>query len=155
MHVSDERKTITREELYEQLWKVPISRLTIGLGYSYTELVKICAELKIPRPTGGYWYRLQHGGESEKIPLPSALEGTRSEIPLGPRLSKSGEQLPATALVSESNEEGVPAGSISEDSAPLPTSAEKILCPGEVPIQIQQMLQLRFELLRSSQTSWK
>jgi hypothetical protein len=85
--MSEQRSTISREELYEQLWKVPISRLTVGLGYSYVELVKLCSELNIPRPSGGYWYRLQHGGTSEQVPLPPAPEGAQMEIPFGPRLN--------------------------------------------------------------------
>jgi hypothetical protein len=85
--MSDTPKTITREQLYEQLWKVPIVRIAAELGYSHPELAKICIELSIPRPTGGYWYRLQHGGTSEQVPLPPAPEGARREIPLGPRLN--------------------------------------------------------------------
>src|SRR4051812_11405207 len=85
--MSETPKTITREQLYEQLWKVPIVRIATELGYSYPELVKICSQLNLPRPTGGYWYRLQHGGASEQVPLPTAPEGARTEIPLGPRLN--------------------------------------------------------------------
>lgn len=83
--MNQQSKTISREELYLQLWKVPISRLTLELGYSYVELVKICTELRIPRPTAGYWYRVQHGGAPEQVPLPSIPEGTETEIPFGPR----------------------------------------------------------------------
>ena len=83
--MSEQSKTISREELYQQLWKSPISRLAVELGYSYVELVKICADLRIPRPTGGYWYRLQHGGVSEQIPLPPIPGDTRTEIPFGQR----------------------------------------------------------------------
>lgn len=89
--MSEESKTISREELYQKLWNTPISRVALDLGYSYLELVKICEDLRIPRPTGGYWYRLQHGGASEQLPLPSIPEGTKTEIPFGRRL---GEQPP-------------------------------------------------------------
>ncbi len=85
--MSEARNTITREQLYEQVWKVPIVKTAIALGYSYPELVKICADLNIPRPTGGYWYRLQQGGTTEEVPLPPAPEGAPMEIPLGPRLN--------------------------------------------------------------------
>lgn len=89
--MSDQPKTISREELYQQLWKVPMNQLCPQLGYSYPELVKICAVLRIPRPTGGYWYRLQHGGASEQVPLPPVPEDVQTEIPFGRRLH---EQLP-------------------------------------------------------------
>jgi hypothetical protein len=84
--MSERQKTITREALYEQIWTVPISRLATRLGYSYAELVKICVGLNIPRPTGGYWYHLQHGGGSEQVPLPPAPEGMQTMIPLGQRV---------------------------------------------------------------------
>ena len=38
--MNEQSKTISRQELYLQLWRVPISRLTLDLGYSYVELVK-------------------------------------------------------------------------------------------------------------------
>ena len=84
--MNEQSKTISRQELYLQLWRVPISRLTVELGYSYVELVKICTELRIPRPTAGYWYRVQHGGAPEQVPLPPIPEGTETEIPFGSRL---------------------------------------------------------------------
>lgn len=106
--MSEQSKTISRDELYQQLWKVPISRLAVELGYSYLELVKICADLRIPRPTGGYWYRLQHGGSSEQVPLPPIPEGTQTEIPFGRRLDEQSPPEPPT-YVGEPEEAKVPA----------------------------------------------
>jgi hypothetical protein len=85
--MSNEGKTISREELYQKIWTTPIVRLAEELGYSYSELIKICVGLGIPRPIGGYWNRLQHGGASEQVPLPPASPGVKTEIPLGPRLN--------------------------------------------------------------------
>ncbi len=106
--MSEPSKAISHEELYQQLWKVPISRLAVTLGYSYAELVRICADLVITRPTSGYWYRLQHGGASEQVPLPPVPEGTQTEIPLGRRLH---EQLPVEppTYVGEPEEAKAPA----------------------------------------------
>jgi hypothetical protein len=78
--MTEQIKTISREELHQQLWKVPISRLSVKLGYSSVELVKICTELNIPRPSGGYWYRLQHGGATEQVALPPVPEGATNFI---------------------------------------------------------------------------
>src|SRR5262249_16274239 len=47
---------------------------------------KICADLRIPRPSGGYGYGLQHGRAFEQVPLPPIPEVTPTEIPLGQRL---------------------------------------------------------------------
>ena len=49
------------------------------------ELIKICADLRIPRPPAGYWYWLQHGATPEQIPLPPIPEGTQREVPFGRR----------------------------------------------------------------------
>jgi hypothetical protein len=59
---------------------------------------RLCADLRIPRPTGGYWCRLQHGGASEQIPLPSLPEGTQTDIPLGRRLDEQPPPEPPTYL---------------------------------------------------------
>src|ERR1044072_2943319 len=76
---------ISRAELYQKIWTTPFVRLAKELGYSYVELVQICADLNVPRPTGGYWYRLSHGGASEQGPLPPAAPVTPTEIALGGR----------------------------------------------------------------------
>jgi hypothetical protein len=83
--MSDSAGIISREELYHRIWSTPFVRLAKELGYSYTELVAICAQLNLPRPAGGYWYRLAHGGASEQEPLSRPAPGTPAEIPLGPR----------------------------------------------------------------------
>src|SRR5579884_2188208 len=107
--MSEENKTISREKLYEELWKVPVSRLAVALGYSYPEFVKICEDLRIPRPTGGYWYRLQHGGASEQVPLPPPPDGAQTTIPFGPRLDEQPAPKPPTYL-----------GKADETKAPAP-----------------------------------
>lgn len=84
--MSDKAGRISREDLYQRIWSTPFVRVAKELGYSYPELVVICARLNLPRPTGGYWHRLAHGGASEQVPLPTAAPGTPAEVPLGPRL---------------------------------------------------------------------
>jgi hypothetical protein len=96
--MSEQGNTITRQELYERIWTTPIVRLAEELGYSYPELITIIATLNIPRPSGGYWYRLQHGGASEQVPLPPAPEGVQTEIPFGPRLNAPLPPEPPTYL---------------------------------------------------------
>jgi hypothetical protein len=83
--MSESPKTITRDELYQKVWKTSFVKLAKELGYSYPELVGICADLEIPRPTGGYWYRLAQGGAVEQLPLPPAPQGTRTNVALGTR----------------------------------------------------------------------
>ncbi len=77
--------TLTREELHRMVWARPIVRLAKELGYSHPELVAICKDLNIPRPSGGYWYRLELGMAEDQIPLPPVPAGKPTEIPRGPR----------------------------------------------------------------------
>jgi hypothetical protein len=91
-------KRITREELYERIWTTPIVKLAKELGFSYVEIVRICAAWDVPRPTVGYWYRLQHGGVSEREPLPLPPPGATTESELGNRagVDRQGRAAPPT-----------------------------------------------------------
>jgi transposase-like protein len=62
--------TLSREELYKQLWTTPILRLSRRYGVPYMELVRICEEHTIPRPPQGYWSKVHAGRRFERIPLP-------------------------------------------------------------------------------------
>ena len=53
-----DRFTITREQLYQQVWSTPCSKLAAGYGISDVALAKICKKLNVPRPGLGYWARL-------------------------------------------------------------------------------------------------
>jgi hypothetical protein len=55
----------------------------IRMWNSFEELVRICKSMAIPRPSGGYWHRLAHGGASEQLPLPMASAGQPTQIPHG------------------------------------------------------------------------
>lgn len=81
----DPAPKITREELHRLVWTRTFTKLAQELGYSYPELVAICADLDIPRPSGGYWNRLELGTAEEQVPLPPAPPGKPTEIPRGPR----------------------------------------------------------------------
>jgi len=83
--MSNPEQKLTRAELHNMLWTRPFVRLAKDLGYSYLGVVVICADLNIPRPSGGHWYRLARGGAEDPAPLPPASPGKPTEIPLGPR----------------------------------------------------------------------
>ncbi|MCU0771147.1 MAG: hypothetical protein MUE94_05150 [Verrucomicrobia bacterium] len=61
---------VTREELHQLVWKRPFVRLAAELGYSYTELVRACEELNVPRPDHSYWSRLRLNLSVAVPPLP-------------------------------------------------------------------------------------
>jgi hypothetical protein len=83
--MSDPEQKITREELHSMVWTRPFVRLAKELGYSYLELVAICEDLNIPRPSGGYWGRLERGLAENQVPLPPVPPGKPTEIQPGSR----------------------------------------------------------------------
>jgi hypothetical protein len=64
--------TVTREELYEQVWTTPMLRLAVQYGVSNVALGKTCRRLNIPTPGRGYWARLAAGEKLKRPPLPKA-----------------------------------------------------------------------------------
>jgi hypothetical protein len=61
------RIELTREELYEKLWKTPTKHVAEEFGMSDVMLGKVCKEYRIPKPYVGYWAKKEHG----KNPCPS------------------------------------------------------------------------------------
>jgi hypothetical protein len=49
-----ENITITRSELYEQIWEKPMTKVAAQYGLSDVGLAKICRNLNIPRPPRAY-----------------------------------------------------------------------------------------------------
>jgi len=75
--------TLTREVLYERVWKTPITRLAKDLGVTYTDLAKLCERHGVPRPSAGYWSQMANGKTVEKGPLPSCSNESLATITLG------------------------------------------------------------------------
>jgi hypothetical protein len=65
-----ENKTLTRQELYELVWKTPMRRLARQFGLSDVGLAKTCRHHTIPTPKAGYWAKKRHGKIVRRIPLP-------------------------------------------------------------------------------------
>jgi len=80
--------TLTRQELYEQVWSTPMRTLARTYGLSDVGLAKICERHDVPRPPQGHWSKLQFGKESPRIPLPpcddARLEVVRLEAHFTP-----------------------------------------------------------------------
>jgi len=64
---------ITREELYELVWSIPMTRASKQLGVSDVMLGRVCRERRVPRPPRGYWAPLlseKKRSQFIKPPLP-------------------------------------------------------------------------------------
>lgn len=46
---------LTREDLYELVWSMPMTKVGEKLGVSDVAVRKVCVKMKIPRPPQGYW----------------------------------------------------------------------------------------------------
>ena len=61
--------TITRKQLYDQVWAEPMRRLAARYGISDVGLAKLCRKHDIPRPGRGYWAKKEFGKAPPQTPL--------------------------------------------------------------------------------------
>jgi hypothetical protein len=71
---------MTREELYEKVWSIPMQKLAVEFGFSDRGFAKLCRRHQIPVPPRGHWARLQVGQSVQRIPLPSVGQANLSTI---------------------------------------------------------------------------
>src|SRR5664280_303383 len=76
--------TISRDNLYAQVWEKPMSRLANEYGISGNGLAKICDRLGVPCPPRGYWARKAAGRTVRQTPLPAARPGKPAQATITP-----------------------------------------------------------------------
>jgi hypothetical protein len=81
---------ITRQELYEMVWKESLTAMSKRLNIPYHHLRKVCAEMQIPVPPNGHWSKLQFGKTVEIIKLSQDYSGA-NEITLYPSQNDIGK----------------------------------------------------------------
>ena len=81
-------KTVSREELYEQVWSKPMTKVAADYGVTGTALKKTCDRHHIPTPERGYWAKLEYGKRVTKEALPPLTEPNLATV----RISGSSEQ---------------------------------------------------------------
>ncbi len=62
--------SLTRQELYEQVWSKPMITLANEYSLSDNRLRKICKKYNIPIPPIGHWQKIQFNKKTTRIPLP-------------------------------------------------------------------------------------
>lgn len=70
-----ETKVLTRQELYEMVWKEPRSRIAKRFGIKDTTLKQTCERMHIPLPENGYWSKLKFGKPVVVVKLPDNYDG--------------------------------------------------------------------------------
>lgn len=81
-------KTVSREELHEQVWSKPMTKVAADYGITGTALKKTCNRHRIPTPERGYWAKLEHGKPVQKQSLPPMAERHLAVV----RIAGSSEQ---------------------------------------------------------------
>jgi hypothetical protein len=76
--------TVSREELYKQVWETPMSGLARTYGISRSGLAKVCSRLKVPYPPRGYWAKKAAGKKVIQYRLPEREEGTPKSATITP-----------------------------------------------------------------------
>lgn len=132
-------KTITREELYEEVWRMPVSALASVWEVSASSITKACSEMNVPQPASDYWQLVGRQSKVERQPLPPASEdilpqtvlltaqpkiSTSGKAPIEPQVQHRGgwpknrtaEEPFSARFVAESNPDACPAPTLPERS---------------------------------------
>ena len=71
---------VTRKDLYQEVWGIPMNKLAAKYGISDRGLAKICKRLKIPTPGRGFWARKVAGKHVIQYQLPEPDENTLNDV---------------------------------------------------------------------------
>ncbi|HOC44118.1 MAG TPA: hypothetical protein PKJ99_13970 [Thermoanaerobaculales bacterium] len=74
------RGLISRDQLYQEVWSEPATKVAERYGVSDVAVAKWCQKLNVPRPGRGYWARVNAGYRVKTVPLPEAEEGQREYV---------------------------------------------------------------------------
>jgi len=72
--------TVSREELFRQVWTTPMNHLSAQYGISGNGLAKICDRLRIPYPPRGWWARKAAGKKVAYYRLPKPDVDTPTSV---------------------------------------------------------------------------
>lgn len=76
--------TVSREELYREVWQTPMQHLAVRYGISVSSLAEICLRLRVPRPYLGYWAKRAVGKPTRQLELPPANIDTPRQVVITP-----------------------------------------------------------------------
>lgn len=92
-------ETLTRKELYDLVWSLPLTNLSKKYNLSDNGLRKICIRMQIPLPTAGHWMRLKFNKNLIVPSLRHDYTGDKSvTLPLRPENEPATPPDPAKAL---------------------------------------------------------
>ena len=101
---------VTRDELYQKVWKMTLKQMVTELGTTHVELVRACEEMNVPRPDQSYWSRLKLNLPVVVVSLPEPQAGLPTECLLRRKgAPKPNLQSADGAITSNPETESVPA----------------------------------------------
>lgn len=110
----------TREELYDQVWAEPMTKIAERYKVSGSYMARVCTILDVPRPPVGYWAKQAFGKAPARPALPPRAPGVQAEWTPGAGLDEVLPRVPRFRRAAAS------ATSTSEKVTPL-TGALEIL----------------------------
>lgn len=96
-------RSVSREQLYRELWSEPAVAVAERYGISDVGLAKVCRRYNIPKPGLGYWAKREVGRAPAPTPLPPASDPALQSVHFQP-----GDQASPTADVPDYEREKDP-----------------------------------------------
>ena len=72
--------TISRSQLYQEIWNEPVRTVAGRYRVSDVALAKACRKYRVPLPPRGYWSKVRAGHRLPKPPLPRLPDGESQTI---------------------------------------------------------------------------
>jgi hypothetical protein len=66
---------VSREQLYELVWSMPMTKVAEKFSVSGSYMARVCSVLRVSHPERGYWAKLNVGKAPARPALPEALSG--------------------------------------------------------------------------------
>jgi hypothetical protein len=87
-----ESTVLTRRELYDLVWAIPLSRLSEQFGISDRGLAKICERHRVPSPPRGYWAKREAGDSPKQTLFVEVRDAALDLIEINPSASTIPEE---------------------------------------------------------------
>jgi hypothetical protein len=102
-------RIMSRAELYQRVWKIPMQKLAIEFGLSDVGLAKLCRRHRVPVPGRGYWAKFQYGQRPKQPVLPP------SENPMLEKVKIMSHERNPAVIEKPKDDRPVPNIEVSED----------------------------------------
>ena len=128
-----EKETLTRNELYDLVWSVPLLTLSRKYAISDVGLRKICVRMEIPLPKAGHWQKLKFNKKTNQPKLSANYNGDK-EVSLSLRTEEM-KSIAATPSPSKTLQQ-----QIEQEMKPALSVPEKLCNPDKLIVAARESL---------------